>query len=346
VKLWRWNLHAAVTTMAITPLMIGWAWGMPLMSQLELPFRSAGMVSRPPVVVEERIALAAPAPVESVPSLMSRVQTYQVERGDTMQQLAHRFGISVETLLWANPEVNVNRLQPGQELTVLPVSGVLHTVMNGDTVASIAERYGVTSVRVIEANGLVEPFDLAEEQRVLIPGGKPQPAAQTARVVEWPAPGTGDRNKRQFIEAAAPAAQDTQRRLGIPASVTIAQAIHESYWGSSNLARNANNFFGIKARNGEGSAGTYWMDAWEVINGQDVIVPEPFRKYNSPDESFIDHGQFFLRNSRYHGAFRYSNDPRAFAHAVADAGYATDPAYAPKLIGIMDQFNLYQYDLR
>jgi flagellum-specific peptidoglycan hydrolase FlgJ len=128
--------------------------------------------------------------------------------------------------------------------------------------------------------------------------------------------------------------------------VTIAQAIHESYWGSSNLAKNANNFFGIKARNGEGSAGVYMMDAWEVINGQDVVIPEPFRKYNSPDESFLDHGQFFLRNSRYHGAFKYSDDPRAFAQAIADAGYATDPAYAPKLIRIMDQYDLYQYDLR
>ena len=84
----------------------------------------------------------------------------------------------------------------------------------------------------------------------------------------------------------------------------------------------------------------------QVVGGQDVVVPEPFRAYNNPGESFIDHGQFFLRNSRYHGAFKFGDDPRRFAWAIADAGYATDPDYAPKLIRIMEQYDLYQYDLR
>jgi LysM repeat protein len=338
VKFWRWNLHAAITTLAVSPLMLGWAWGLPLFSPNEPTARAANV---PAAMAAE----ASLAPMEEVRPLVARITTYRVQVDDTLQDLARRFGISPETLLWANTVGDPDRLKPDLELMVLPVSGVLHTVVEGDTLANLAERYGATAVRLIEANGLTEPYTLAVDQRLIVPGGAPLPPTPPTRVAEWPAPGTGERNKRQFIEASAVGAQDAQRRLRIPASVTIAQAIHESYWGSSKLARNANNFFGIKARNGEGSAGTYWMDAWEVVNGEDVIVPEPFRKYASPDESFYDHGMFFLRNSRYHGAFRYSDNPRAFARAVADAGYATDPDYAPKLIRIMDQYNLYQYDL-
>jgi flagellum-specific peptidoglycan hydrolase FlgJ len=221
---------------------------------------------------------------------------------------------------------------------------VLHTAAAGETIVDLAARYGATAARLIEANRLEEPYALDAGQRLLVPDGRPLPAAAAASGGAWPAPGTGNRFKQQFIEASAAAAQESQRRTRVPVSVAIAQAIHESDWGTSGLARNANNFFGIKARNGEGSAGVYWMDAWEVFNGQDVIVPEPFRAYNNPGESFVDHGLFFIRNSRYHSAFAYADEPREFARAIAAAGYATDPGYAPKLIRFMDLYNLYQYD--
>ncbi len=349
VHLWRWNLHAAVTTLAISPIMFGWFAGWPIVLQADIPIqwgvRAQLAADAPLEATRGPLPELAPPSAAQVP-LVERITAYRVQPGDTLQAVADRFGISVETLVWANGIVNPDLLEEGQELTVLPVAGVLHTVQEGDTVAALAEQYGTSPVRLIEANGLAEPYALVVGQRLLVPGGQPLAQAGAQRVIEWPAPGTGHLNRRQFIEAAAQAAQETQRRLRVPASVTIAQAIHESYWGTSKLARNANNYFGIKARNGEGTAGVYWMDAWEVINGQNVIMPEPFRAYHSPEESFVDHGLFFLRNSRYHGAFRYVDDPRAFATAIARAGYATDPDYAAKLIRLMDQYNLYQYDLR
>jgi LysM repeat protein len=344
VKLWRWNLHAAVATLAVSPLMLGWAGGLPLLNHPDGLFHVGS--SREQTAYAATVALPPLAPVETSLPLVARVSTYRTEAGDTLAALARRFGVSIDTLRWANGLSDADTLPVDKPLVVLPVSGVLHTVVEGDTVANLAERYGVTVERLAEANGLAEPFALSADQRLLVPGAQPLPPSPATRVVDWPAPGTGDHHQRQFIEAAASAAQDSQRRLGIPASVIIAQAIHESYWGTSKLSRNANNFFGIKSRNGEGSAGTYWMDAWEVVDGEDVVVPEPFRAYNNPGESFLDHGLFFLRNSRYHGAFKYSNDPRRFAQAIADAGYATDPDYAPKLIRIMDQYNLYQYDVQ
>ncbi len=353
--MWRWNLHATIAALSVTALVLGSAWkessnSPPAVSAAADSSRdeatgSGGEPPAPPSLAEQVAAALAEAADGDPRPLVERITTYRVQPGDTLNKLSARFAVSADTLQWANNLGDPNRILPGQELTLLPVNGVMHTARDGETVADVAARYGTTPAKLIVANGLVEPYAIRAGQRLLVPDGQPQPALLVARKGEWPAAGTGDRNKRQFIEACVAPAQESQRRTRVPASVIIAQAIHESYWGTSNLARNANNFFGIKARNGEGSAGVYWMDAWEVVNGADVVVPEPFRAYTTPDDSFVDHGLFFIRNSRYRQAFAYADDPRRFAWAIAEAGYATDPSYAPKLIGIMDQYNLYQYDL-
>jgi flagellar protein FlgJ len=150
----------------------------------------------------------------------------------------------------------------------------------------------------------------------------------------------------QFILMAAEAARESQRATGVPASVTVAQAILESFWGSSRLARENNNYFGIKAKERPGSAGVVWYDVWEVVGGRNVTQREPFRAYKAAADSFVDHGLFFHQNGRYARALAAKADPKQFAREINAAGYATDPAYAPKLIGLMDKFNLYQYDLR
>ena len=371
-----WNVYLMVGILAVLPPLIGWLrpWAtttptappaIEAVEQAPAEASAPDFVQPPPAAtgaVDDIASPAAESPATTSPpspSLSERITRYRVRYGDTLEGLAARFGISVQTLMWANGLRDPNRLYAGQELTVLPVSGVLHTVRPGETVPALAERYGVALDELANANGLVAPYTVRPGERLLVPGGRPlgpvvaaPPRAEAGaaftrppEAIAWPAPGTGDRFREQFIAAAVPIAQESQRRTQVPASVIIAQAIHESYWGTSKLAREANNLFGIKARNGQGSAGVYWMDAWEVIDGSDVVVPEPFRAYLTPDDSFIDHGLFFHQNSRYWGAFAYKDDPRAFAQAIAAAGYATDPAYAAKLIRIMDQWNLYQYDL-
>ena len=83
---------------------------------------------------------------------------------------------------------------------------------------------------------------------------------------------------------------------------------------------------------------------WEVIGGRNVVQSQAFRAYNSIAESFVDHGKFFLENARYTAAMAATNDPRQFAIEINRAGYATDPSYASKLIGLMDRYNLFRYD--
>jgi LysM repeat protein len=293
----------------------------------------------PSLVVAEPVVEAPPLP------LVARIQSYRVAPGDSLTSIARRFGIPVDTLWWANPLADADVLYVGHSLTVLPVPGVLHSVAPGETVASLAQRYRVGASALQEANGLADGEAPRAGQRLLVPGGRPLLVAG-ARGAAWPAAGMGTRSRAQFIAAAAVSAQQSQRATGVPASVTIAQAILESNWGDSLLARSANNFFGIKAHSNPSGQAVYWMEAWEVVDGEDVVRYEPFRAYASPEASFADHGRFFRQNSRYWKALAVADDPRAFAQAIADAGYATDPAYGGKLIRLMDQFDLYQYDAR
>ena len=130
----------------------------------------------------------------------------------------------------------------------------------------------------------------------------------------------------------------------VPASVTIAQAILESGWGGSELATRANNYFGIKcaAVASPHQIGCIDKATWEHINGNDVTVTASFSRYASMRDSFLDHG-LFLTKPRYAAAFKTAT-PDEFAHEIWRAGYATDPQYPAKLVRLMDQYELRQYD--
>jgi flagellum-specific peptidoglycan hydrolase FlgJ len=151
--------------------------------------------------------------------------------------------------------------------------------------------------------------------------------------------------QESFIALIEGPAQATQFETGVPASVSMAQAMLESDWGRSRLSRDAKNFFGIKATNKVGTAGVVYMDTWEVLNGKNVTVKAPFRAYNDMVESFVDHALYFVENSRYATAMKNIADARQFARLIHKAGYATDPSYSDKLISLMDKYNLYAYDL-
>jgi LysM repeat protein len=342
--IWSWNLHFVIAALTLSPLVLSWVWGIPLSVAVAAPELRVLYADYPIVFRRDDLPQLGP-PAEDERPLVERIGLYRVEPGDTLHEVAQRFGISMDTLLWANSLPDPDRLLPEQELTVLPVSGVVHTVDEGETPAMLAERYGVDAATLVEANALSEPDALEPGARLLIPDGRPLQSKPWVNRVPWPAPGTGERFKQQFVEAAAAVAQENQRRTKVPASVAIAQAINETGWGASRLAREGNNYFGIKGRNSEGTAGVVWMNTWEVLNGRNVIRNEPFRAYNTPEESFFDYGLFFLSNRRYHPALALVDDPHAFIQAIAAAGFATDPVYAGKIIRMMDLYNLYQYDL-
>ncbi|MGH8880632.1 MAG: glucosaminidase domain-containing protein [Stackebrandtia sp.] len=162
-----------------------------------------------------------------------------------------------------------------------------------------------------------------------------------------PAPDGANQSREQFVESVGTAAKGGQERFGVPASVASAQAILESGWGKSGLATEANNFFGIKCADGDpGSTASSCVNykTWEVVAGNDTTVRDAFRSYDSASDSFLDHGQFLQENPRYAEAFNHSDDPDQFIREVANAGYATDPDYADKIIDIMQKNDLYRFD--
>lgn len=137
-----------------------------------------------------------------------------------------------------------------------------------------------------------------------------------------------------YIQQFKSTALQQEREFGIPAPITLAQAILESGAGKSGLTRKSNNHFGIKK-------GTDWNGplcyAWD-----DDPQKSPFRVYSSASESFRDHSLFLKNNSRYRSLFSKSvYDYRGWANGLQRAGYATSPTYAKALIGYIDTYKLY-----
>lgn len=131
-------------------------------------------------------------------------------------------------------------------------------------------------------------------------------------------------------------AQNNMKIHGIPASITLAQGILESGAGKGKLAISANNHFGIKCHTG-------WTG--ESVNHDDDASQECFRKYDDPAESYRDHSLFLTSRPRYSSLFKLDKgDYESWAKGLKSAGYATDSKYPDKLIGIIERFELYQYD--
>jgi flagellar rod assembly protein/muramidase FlgJ len=145
-----------------------------------------------------------------------------------------------------------------------------------------------------------------------------------------------------FIAQIAPGAQTAFKQYGVPASVSIAQAILESGWGKSGLSQKAFNLFGIKADSNWHGASVN-MPTTEYLHGKKMTVNAPFRKYKSFSESIHDHAEFLKNNHRYEPAFQCTTGV-SFASEIANCGYATDPAYAHLLIQLIRQYSLDKYD--
>lgn len=139
-----------------------------------------------------------------------------------------------------------------------------------------------------------------------------------------------------YIDNFKEIAQNNMRAHGIPASITLAQGILESGAGKGKLAIAANNHFGIKCHTG-------WKG--ESVKHDDDAAQECFRKYEHPSESYRDHSLFLTTRARYANLFKLDKDDyKAWAKGLKAAGYATDVKYPDKLIGLIQRFELHQYD--
>lgn len=142
--------------------------------------------------------------------------------------------------------------------------------------------------------------------------------------------------QEKYIRKYSETAVSEMKRTGVPASITLAQGIVESRSGESPLAKKANNHFGIKCHK-DWTGKTYAKD--------DDRKQECFRVYGSAVESFRAHSDFLRSRDRYQALFKLDpKDYKAWARGLKDAGYATDPAYASKLIKVIEDYRLYELD--
>lgn len=102
-------------------------------------------------------------------------ETYVVQSGDTLSDIANKFGISIATILWENNLTVHDFIQPGQKLTILPSSGITYKVKSGDTIAKIAAAYGVDPNEVKSWNNIVDDTALQKDKALFLPGGKVTP---------------------------------------------------------------------------------------------------------------------------------------------------------------------------
>ncbi|MCC5881517.1 MAG: flagellar assembly peptidoglycan hydrolase FlgJ [Halomonas sp.] len=166
----------------------------------------------------------------------------------------------------------------------------------------------------------------------------PHPVAATAPAVRAPTSGQGGEHVQRFMERLSAPAQAASRKTGVPAELILAQAALETGWGRHEIATanggNSYNLFGIKA-------GSSWqgrttdITTHEYINGQRTRVVDTFRVYGSFEEAFTDYARLIGNNPRY-AAVTTAGSAEQAARALQAGGYATDPAYADKLIAVMN----------
>ncbi len=109
-----------------------------------------------------------------------KIIEYTVKSGDVIGSIAGQFGLSVNTILWANNLSANSLIRPGDKLVIPPVDGIVYTVKSGDTVSRIVSVYGVDADKIAEANALPADLALKIGQVLVIPGGKPLPTVSTA----------------------------------------------------------------------------------------------------------------------------------------------------------------------
>lgn len=147
--------------------------------------------------------------------------------------------------------------------------------------------------------------------------------------------------QEDFINLIKDDAVKQQQKYGIPAAIIIAQACLETGYGQyickdMNTGKDSKNLFNIK---GEGNNGYVLVLTKEYQNGVETQVQAKFKAYKTYEDSFADHAALF-ETDRYKSCMEAKDDPVQFAYKLKECGYATDPEYPQKLIGIMERYDL------
>ena len=156
-------------------------------------------------------------------------------------------------------------------------------------------------------------------------------------------PGVAPAHVEAFVQRLLPHAQTASAATGIPARFMLGQAALESGWGRAEIraadGQNSHNLFGIKA-GGAWRGRTADIVTTEYVNGKPQKQVESFRAYDSYADAFRDYATLLRANPRYQNVIAQGSDVAGFAQGLQQAGYATDPNYASKLMRVIRQVDL------
>lgn len=218
------------------------------------------------------------------------------------------------------------------EVMVRQLSGAMNGIPAGEDAPPIAD---------LGARGLpLNPPEMPRALPLAPPLVQPAPAAApTAAAIRS---GNLPAHVEAFVQRLLPHAQAASAATGIPARFMLGQAALETGWGKSEIrgadGQNSHNLFGIKA--GSGWKGqTVDIVTTEYVNGKPQKLVDTFRAYDSYADAFRDYGNLLRNNARYQNVIAQGQDAAGFAQGLQQAGYATDPKYAQKLMRIIGQFD-------
>lgn len=126
------------------------------------------------IIINDSAMLNANNPLSGVVTNRNGLVYYRVQAGDTLSKIAANFGVSLNTLYWANKGIESRALKLGQEITILPISGIIHEVRGGETLDSIAALYEVSEARLIKFNKATINEGLAMGTKIIVPDAKPK----------------------------------------------------------------------------------------------------------------------------------------------------------------------------
>lgn len=222
------------------------------------------------------------------------------------------------------------------------LADVLVEQLRSDRAAAQSETADANELRLPGVNAAnQESMDLKRYLQFPMPSQRVAPAAPSPSSAAVAAPWTPG-SPQEFVEHLRPVAQQTARELGVEPEVLLAQAALETGWGkhvSADLRGSSNNFFNIKA--GAGWTGpTVSVQTIEYRDGVAVRETARFRAYDSAAESFADYAALIKGSPRYSAAQDLASDGEQYLRELQRAGYATDPAYADKVLSILERGDL------
>lgn len=231
-----------------------------------------------------------------------------------------------------------NQLEMRGQVAAQPASGAGEELIAGIPRGTPQPLYGSRTVEQVQSNEAVPSATTTAWERDSAPLRRARPMAPGAANTSARVAVQRPEHVSDFLARLQEPALAASRASGVPAELILAQAALETGWGRYRITTasggDSHNLFGIKA-------GSRWQGATtavttsEYVDGQEQKRVERFRVYGSYTESFADYARLIGNNPRYASVVAAPNAAQA-AHALQRAGYATDPAYADKLVAVMD----------